>query len=530
MPRQRNQQAEEDFHVPGDMQKVADDQPALPTILKSAHDFMHRNRPPLTAQQIQALLPSAQIDATWTQQDELALQQAWDNDPLKPHLLDSRGNKHLAPLWRYTLRFMGTTVEEIIGPRFNLAYDTSSNRMIQAGGQETRHPHWSSKFCEKLTQLVSHPIWLSQPGAMAVCLQYVVKCRTNDQRQMSWPKENYTDNKFLDVFQTVNHTFQSGAMTVTELHDEVERRMNGIPSQYSRLFRTIEDMVFNPQVGPLRAPGNAGPDVGTYLVTTGDLSTLIEALGRQVDIHGLPIYRPAAYTAVAAKAAKKSYDLPRESDLGAARERSILGVRRYQAKAAKIAAQQPPPPPQPGQSIPVVPAAGNNAKSHVGTQTAEHWPGQSIPVVPAAGNNAKSHIGTQTTEPWPVQSPRADSEESFYNHFEPASANANPRIGAIDENSDAQVPAIDDMEMDDMGMDDMGMDDMGIDDSIYPSGDEHTPDPPGPTIPGLDMNELVASEVDLPITLPRRFYTEAITYGTIGEINDEAWTTLRSSR
>ncbi|KAI1656300.1 hypothetical protein F4813DRAFT_390980 [Daldinia decipiens] len=54
-PRQRNQQTQENFHVPNDMQKVADDQPALPAILKSAHDFM---------------------DSTWTQQDELAPQQA----------------------------------------------------------------------------------------------------------------------------------------------------------------------------------------------------------------------------------------------------------------------------------------------------------------------------------------------------------------------------------------------------------------------------------------------------------------------
>ncbi|KAI0852153.1 hypothetical protein F5Y00DRAFT_259112 [Daldinia vernicosa] len=487
-PRQRNQQAREDFHVPADMQKVADDQPALPTILKTAHDFMRRNKPPLTAEQIQALLPSAQIDTTWTQQDELGLRQAWNNDPLKPHLLDSRGNKHLAPLWRYTLRFMGITVEEIIGPRFNLAYDTSSNQVIRVGGQETHHPHWSSKFCEKLTQLVSHPIWLSQPGAMAVCLQYVVKCRTNDQRQMSWPKDNYTENRFFDVFQTVNHTFQSGTMTVTDLHDEVERRMNGIPSQYSRLFRAIEDAVFDAQIVPLRAPGNAGSDVGTYIVTTGDLSTLIEALGKQADIHGLPIYRPAAYTAVAAKTAKKSYDLPRESELGAAREKSILGVRRYQARAAKVAAQQPPPLPQSGQSI---------------------------PAVPAAGNNAKSHVGTQTTEPWPTRSPRADSEDSddfFYDPLEDEPAN--PHLGVVDRNSSAGEAAADPME---------------IDDSIYPGVDEHAIDPPpGPTIPALDMSGLVAVEVDLPIEpLRRRFYAAATSYGTVGVPSDEAWTSLR---
>ncbi|KAI1808776.1 hypothetical protein F4811DRAFT_498762 [Daldinia bambusicola] len=469
MPPRQQAQGEDSFHVPEDMQKVADNQPTLPTILGSANHFMRQNIPPLTSQEIQNLLPSAETDDDWTQQDEEALQQAWNADPLKKHHVEPKGNKHMAPLWRYTIRFMGTTVEEIIGPRFNLACDISSNTVLDMGDRQVRNPHWSSKFCEKLLHIASHPMWLSQPGAMAMCLQYVVKCRTNDQRQMSWPRENYTDHKFVDIFQTVSGTFQNGTTNVRQLHDEVARRMNGIPSPYSRLFRTIEDKALKLEVGPLRAQGSAGSDVGIYTVSTSDLSTLIEALNSQVDTHGLPIHRQAAYTAVAAKAAKKSYDLPRDKDMETAREKAILGVRRYEAKAAKIAARQPPPQPQLGQDSSVIPAA-------------------------AGGDKAMSHIGTQTMEPWPVQSeqPELDSFGRVpSNRSSPAGCNPPPSA-----REDESV-------------------EMGDHEDYDPEGYEHPP-PSEPVIPGLDMAGLTNLQVNAPIQqLTRPFH---VVYASVAMI------------
>ncbi|KAI1778707.1 hypothetical protein F4818DRAFT_456443 [Hypoxylon cercidicola] len=349
-PRKTNRSARPNDHsdsdpdvleIPADVQKIAASQPELPTIIKEARKLIKRKKPALTAQQLQEMLPRGDIDATWTAQDEQDLQQAWDNDPLKPYLLDERGNKHLQPLWRYTMRFMGMPVEEIIGPKFNLAYDNSSNEMIDINGREVHHPNWSAKFCEKLLHLASHPMWLEQPGAMTTCIQYVVKCRTNDQRQMRWPKENNTSDKFFDVFQSVNDTFQDGTKTVVELRKEVNRRLR-VPSLYSRLFATVETLAFRAMAGPLRAPAAVHSNVGMYAVSTEDLTRLMKALDQQTDTHGLPLHRPTVFTAAAAKAAKKSYDLPRASDLANARERVLLGIRRDQAKAAKLAAQPGP--------------------------------------------------------------------------------------------------------------------------------------------------------------------------------------------
>lgn len=245
-----------------------DAQPSVLDQLRSTGEYLKQHKPPLTQGQVQAMLPTYQADADWTDQNELQLRQSWDNDPLKPYILDSSTtNRYMAPLWRFTARFMGTPVEDIIGPQFNLAYDNSSNALLPIGDQEFRNPNWSTQFCDKLGQLVAHPLWMGHPGAMAICLQYVVKCRTNNQRQMSWPKVTYTSDKFLDLFQNVNRTFQDGTKTVGELRTEASRRMHGIPSRYS-LFHTIEERNIRPGVEPIRGPAGVGSDVGTYAIAT----------------------------------------------------------------------------------------------------------------------------------------------------------------------------------------------------------------------------------------------------------------------
>ncbi|OTB13390.1 hypothetical protein K445DRAFT_13756 [Daldinia sp. EC12] len=533
------------IHIPSDMQNVVNAQPTLPAILESANKFMRRNKPPLNQQQVQALLPSAEIDALWTQQDELDLRRSWDADPLKPHVLDSRGNKQMAPLLRYTLRFMGIPAEEIVGPRFNLACDTSSNQTINiigAGGREIPHPHWSARFCEKLNHLVSHPMWLSQPGALATCLQYVVKCRTNDQRRMSWPSQNYTDHKFLDIFQDVNSTFQDGTMSVVELHDEVERRMNGIPSPYSRLFRTIEDVACGSEDDPLRQSGgdDSGLDIGTYLVNTEDLSALIAALDMQVDVHGFHIHRPADYTAVAAKTAKKSYDLPRAKEIAAVRERVLLGIRRFEARAAKIAAQPHPHPhsqPQPGQdnltAVPVV-----NVPLNMRTQTAAE----------------ADRLSARREEP-------PDSDDLFAGEVG-AGSNHSPaplREGPDDDDDDDDAVGDYDAVGDDdddvyVDVDDCGgiNDDDRMDISVdalthYPSPHggrsedfgnltSKTPKPkpvPKPIIPGLDMAGLNKSPVhEQAVQIVRSLHFDRQSYGTIaigGQYAAKGWNVLRYS-
>ncbi|KAI1404188.1 hypothetical protein F4819DRAFT_483811 [Hypoxylon fuscum] len=345
--RERHSQAQRDADegasmpksdVPVDLQKILDSQPELEEMLKKANALLKVHNPPLKMQDLQDMLPKAQIDESWTAQDELQLQQDWQDDPKRPYLLDSGGNKHIAPLWRYTMRFMGMPVEQIIGPRFDLGYNDSSNRYVDA--IQSPHPHWSSKLCEKLWQLASHPLWMDEAGAMAICLQYVVKCRTNDQRPMRWPRENHTTDKFFDLFSSVNQSFQfqNGAKTIRDLRVEVDRRLNGRRSRYSLLFKAIESRAFRADHRPLTSAR-----VETYLLSTEDLTSLTKALDAQVTADGAPLYRPVKLQAVIAKAARQSHDLPRDADLSGMREQVLLGIRRDKAKAAKIAAMNPQP-------------------------------------------------------------------------------------------------------------------------------------------------------------------------------------------
>ena len=203
-------------------------------------------------------MPTTTHDADWTALDDLHVMQQWANDPMKPLEMQRRSNTLMPLLWRYVPRFYGMFLEEILGPTFDLAIDTSKNAIVNVGGQQRHHPYPSEEFCQKMMQLLTHHMWLEQPGAVAVCLQYVVKCRTNDQRVMTWPRRNYTSDKFFDVYQGVTRSSQDGGLTVAEIHDEVVARMAGIPSPYSRLFRTIERLTFSPSTPAIHEPLSSG--------------------------------------------------------------------------------------------------------------------------------------------------------------------------------------------------------------------------------------------------------------------------------
>ncbi|KAI0473321.1 hypothetical protein GGR56DRAFT_654124 [Xylariaceae sp. FL0804] len=331
-----------------DPDKVLENEPALEDVLNAAKKHMKRSHPPLTEQQLEDRLPPRPHPDS-NDPEEAALSAEWNNDPLKRYMLESGGNTRIAMLWRYPLRFMDTFVEEIIGPRYDLAYNNDTNQEITIGeDQRVRHPYWAQEFCRKLFDLLTHPTWMGQPGALAVALQYVVKCRTNDQRRFRWPRENYTTDKFVDVLQDVHELVQDGTKTVVDLRKEAERRV-AIPSPVSRLFRRIEAIAFDPNAGPLlQAPG---PDLPAYRVSTADLTSLIGALDSQVDVHGLPLHRRTATTASMVTAAKHSYDLPKTKMLEMCRERVLLSIRREEAAARKLGLRHPshrvPSPPRP---------------------------------------------------------------------------------------------------------------------------------------------------------------------------------------
>ncbi|RYP44293.1 hypothetical protein DL768_009243 [Monosporascus sp. mg162] len=264
--------------------RVLDSQKGYPALLADAKKWIAQHKPSLKKQELEALLPRSVHEAAWTAPDDLHIRQAWHSDPMRPFMLERRSNTLSPPLW-------------------------SDNTVIVVAGQERHHPYWSEEFCRKMMQLLIHQMWLEQPGALAVCLQYVVRCRTNHQRRMVWPRQNYTADKFFDVYQRVTRT-------------------------------TIEKSPFRDSVTPLQGR-LAAPSVGTYTIATSDITTLIKALDPRVDQHGLLLYRPAQLTAAAVKAAKASYDLPRGVDLEDHRDRVLLELRRKVAKDTKLASLRP---------------------------------------------------------------------------------------------------------------------------------------------------------------------------------------------
>ncbi|KAM0815758.1 hypothetical protein AB5N19_01557 [Seiridium cardinale] len=307
-------------------------------VVKKANVWVVKNKPSLTQQELDTVVEGPEIDEHWTEADEEQSVHDWHSDPMRKHMLDNKSNLSLGGPWRYAARFYGVTIEEIISPLYDLEYDASSHaKMVTINGQSQPHPYWSQLFCKSLEPLLTHDMWMDAPGILATCLQYVVKCQTNDQRVMRWPRTNWTTDKFFDVFAKVAKK-QNGTRSVIEIHDEVEQRLEPLRSPWSRLFREIEAVSFNTRVAPKREPVVADKDIGTYKINKRVLDKLTEALDAQKDRNGLPVYRNADFTCRAAEAARSSYDLPKSGDLEKMRDRILLTMRQESAKEANTAA------------------------------------------------------------------------------------------------------------------------------------------------------------------------------------------------
>ncbi|KAK6070096.1 hypothetical protein SCUP234_10339 [Seiridium cupressi] len=235
--------------------------------VKKANVWVVKNKPSLTQQELDTVVEGPEIDEHWTEVDEEQSVNDWHSDPMRKHMLDNKSNLSLGGPWRYAARFYGMTIEEIISPLYDLEYDASSHAKM-----------------------------------------YVVKCETNDQRVMRWPRTNWTTDKFFDVFAKVAKK-QNGTRSMIEIHDE-------------------------------RKPVVTDKDVGTYKINKRVLDKLTQALDAQKDRNGLPVYRNADFTCRAAEAARSSYDLPKSGDLEKIRDRILLTMRQESAKKANTVAAQ----------------------------------------------------------------------------------------------------------------------------------------------------------------------------------------------
>ncbi|KAI1261363.1 hypothetical protein F5Y18DRAFT_431203 [Xylariaceae sp. FL1019] len=334
--------------------KIAPKFPSIPDVVKDALDkhvpamlqetyiHFHVVNKKITAEELDDLLPTAQIGPDWTAADEAQMQQEWDQDPMTPLLVKvPKANRSMRQLWSCIPRLMrGFFAEEIIGPQFDLKFerDPTKSQPVTIAGQRVYSPTWTEEFCKALYSLVHLPLWRGNPGTMAMCLQYVVKCRTNDQRQMLYPRQNYTDSVFFTMMQDVHSNFQDGTKSVRELHRECRRQMRGVDCLWSDLFLQVEYSTLN-ESGQLRAP-NPGLNFEPYPVRTSDVTNLIKAV-EALESNGYPWFLPAEVATKMMERGSQETDAPNEKNLEDCRVLVLKNLRREAMKASRLNLRHP---------------------------------------------------------------------------------------------------------------------------------------------------------------------------------------------
>ncbi|KAK6193739.1 hypothetical protein LQW54_012165 [Pestalotiopsis sp. IQ-011] len=153
---------------------------------------------------------------------------------------------------------------------------------------------------------------------------------------MRWPCDNYTTDRFFDIFASVMESMPAGT-SVVDAHARVRERLDGRQSPWSRLFHEIEAGNFNSRIPPKTEPPVQGDDVGKYLVSKEILDRLIKALDNQKDRHGLAVYRATEFTLKAATWKRSNTEPPKSAHLSTVRDSALLSIRQHEAKAANIA-------------------------------------------------------------------------------------------------------------------------------------------------------------------------------------------------
>ncbi|KAK7985903.1 hypothetical protein PG988_003525 [Apiospora saccharicola] len=205
----------------------------------AAHKIVCDEYPAPKANDLQALVRPPTPDANWTAADLASSQAAWQADPMKDAFLDIRGNNNIAPC--------GATP---FGSTESNGAVLVNGQPMMVNGETVRKPNWSATFAKPLLTVLAHEMWQDQPDAAAIALQYVIKCRNNDQRIMRWPKINPTTDSFLGQFR-MRMSLSPGDVPLPEIHRQVDERL-GKRGVWSKLFSEIEKLAYRPE--PERAP------------------------------------------------------------------------------------------------------------------------------------------------------------------------------------------------------------------------------------------------------------------------------------
>lgn len=304
----------------------------LKTAGEDATRWVQEHRPSVAEAELDDRLPRApsQFDETYTADDEAKLQYDWQQDLLRPHILNHGDNSVMTRLWKMTQRLWPGTYPGVLISRANmLEHDPDPNvHHITVNKTRVKNPYWSKVFCQGLETVLVHPLWDGDVANMIIFIQYAVICRTNDQRGSQWPRENPTRDLLFETFRQHTANIHHDMESVVDLHQRALRGLGNVSSKASKLLLAIEAAAFDAVTEPFLPSEPIAP----YKVCTKDLQAILTAL-QNLTVNGVPMYLPpSTYLDMISKAIRKSQTSPSDAKLEEYRDRVLLDMRRTEKR------------------------------------------------------------------------------------------------------------------------------------------------------------------------------------------------------
>ncbi|KAK4462236.1 hypothetical protein QBC42DRAFT_327368 [Cladorrhinum samala] len=158
-------------------------------------------------------LPKAQLDGAWTQEHEARLQDDWRDHPVRKALLRSKSllsTRQFAALlnhfmrleertlWENTCFYFGCLPSDIISARHGMIAvphatgiggfpPHSAPDVDYFGSSFSGAVLWSSELCQKINDLLLHPVWEGRPHVLREAIKYVVVCSSLEDERYEVP-------------------------------------------------------------------------------------------------------------------------------------------------------------------------------------------------------------------------------------------------------------------------------------------------------------------------------------------------------
>ncbi|KAF4982953.1 hypothetical protein FZEAL_1523 [Fusarium zealandicum] len=271
--------------------------------------------------------PDPIFDDLWTQKDESQLLERWDDSVLKKAINRvGRSTQAIVSFCKVSLRIFGydpLTLFTLSGD--TLEFDASMNHTFEYNGQRYPSPLWPKLFCQRMTRIMTHPLWQGQENwsLMLFVLKWAVICRTDDRRPLSTAEASllhwagcYLDPDLPELSMAERH----------QEHQDYLWDQGGWPSPEADLLTAIAAVTKTSRPAEDPVEGNR------YLVSTSDLTNVVKGLD-SISSHSMSVDSETYHQIFLA--AREDLGYPAEVDVPALYKNCWFNLERDRARRCR---------------------------------------------------------------------------------------------------------------------------------------------------------------------------------------------------